>query len=147
MYIYSNFHLLLRSNTKHMQAHITYLAEILLKTAVKLFWLSANRTLEAKFFSCRTSGFGLSVGWFRNYKKIITKTSVRWTNQSQITLMNRFNIKEHVTCPTWLWTLANEHQDTVALLSEFVSCPITNDRQDYSRHQVSIKLTCDDLAN
>ena len=41
----------------------THLADILLKTALKLFWLSANSTLEARVRSCATIGlspFGMS---------------------------------------------------------------------------------------
>jgi hypothetical protein len=39
---------------------ITYLADILLKTALKKFKLNANKTLHAKFFNCNT--VGLSFG-------------------------------------------------------------------------------------
>ena len=42
-----------------------YLAEILLKTAVKLLRLSAKSTLEAKCLSCTTSWF--SLGRFKNW--------------------------------------------------------------------------------
>ena len=47
----------------------TYLAEILLKTAVKLLRLRAKRTSDARFRSCCASGLLSGVLWFRNWQK------------------------------------------------------------------------------
>ena len=46
----------------------THLAEILLKTAVKLLRLRAKRTSDARFLSCWASGLLSGVLWFRNWK-------------------------------------------------------------------------------
>ena len=50
-----------KHNNKIRERYETHLADILLKTAVKLLRLRANRTSEARDFNC-----GLSVWGFRN---------------------------------------------------------------------------------